>query len=81
MITNEFYDTPTQGAYEQFDLGDLLLECGETLREAKLAYRTFGALNANRSNAILVTTWFSGTGLVMEGVDIGEEHALDPSKY
>lgn len=81
MITNEFYDTPTQGAYERFELGDLLLECGETLRGAKLAYRTFGTLNADKSNAILVTTWFSGTGQVMEGVYIGEDHALDPSKY
>lgn len=81
MITNEFYDTTVQGPYELFDLGDLLLECGETLRGAKLAYRTFGTLNADKSNAILVTTWFSGTGLVMEGVYIGEEHALDPTNY
>lgn len=81
MIANEFYESPTQGNFELFDLGDLLLECGETLRGAKLAYRTFGTLNADKSNAILVTTWFSGTGKVMEDVYVGKDHALDPSKY
>lgn len=81
MISNTFYQAPTQGEFELFDLGDLLLECGETLRGAKLAYRTFGTLNGDKSNAILVTTWFSGTGKVMEDVYIGADHALDPSKY
>ncbi|MEL7176029.1 MAG: alpha/beta fold hydrolase [Pseudomonadota bacterium] len=81
MILNVFYETSTQGEFELFDLGDLLLEAGETLRGAKLAYRTFGSLNEDRSNAILVTTWFSGTGKVMEDIYIGEDHALDPSKY
>lgn len=81
MIKNKFYEVSTQGAYELYELGDLLLENSETLRGAKLAYRTFGSLNADKSNAILVTTWFSGTGAVMEAVYIGEEHALDPSKY
>lgn len=81
MIVNPYYEAPTQGTYELYDLGDLLLESGETLRGAKMAYRTFGTLNADKSNAILVTTWFSGTGKVMEDVYVGEDHALDPSKY
>ena len=81
MIANDFYDAPTQGDFQRFELGDLLLESGETLRGAKLAYRTFGTLNADKSNAILVTTWFSGTGKVMEDVYVGTDHALDPSKY
>lgn len=81
MIANEFYESSTQGNFELFNLGDLLLESGETLRGAKLAYRTFGTLNADKSNVILVTTWFSGTGKVMEDVYVGEDHALDPSKY
>lgn len=81
MIENAFYGADTQGKFELFELGDLLLDSGETLRGAKLSYRTFGSLNADKSNAILVTTWFSGTGKVMEDVYVGEEHALDPSKY
>lgn len=81
MISNTFYDASSQGDFTLFELGDLLLESGETLRGAKLAYRTFGTLNADKSNAILVTTWFSGTGKVMEDVYVGEDHALDPSRY
>lgn len=81
MISNAFYEAPIQGDFELFDLGDLLLESGETLRDAKLAFRTFGRMNADKSNVILVTTWFSGTGKVMEDVYVGEDHALDPSQY
>lgn len=81
MIENPFYGPETQGAFELYDLGDLILESGETLRGARLAYRTFGALNADKSNAILVTTWFSGTGKVMEDVYVGRDHALNPDEY
>lgn len=81
MIDNPFYGPSSQGAFKLFELGNLMLESGETLRGAKLAYRTFGTLNSDKSNAILVTTWFSGTGKVMEDVYIGQGHALDPDHY
>lgn len=81
MIENDFYSPAVQGTYAVRDIGDLALEEGETLRGCKLAYRTHGELNAARNNAILVTTWFSGTGKVMEDVYVGAGHALDPSKY
>lgn len=81
MIHNPFYAAPSQGAFTLHELGNLELDCGETLRGAKLACRTFGTLNADRSNAILVTTWFSGTGKVMQDVYAGAGHALDPAKY
>lgn len=81
MIDNPFYGPGVQGAFQLHDLGDLLLESGETLRGARLACRTFGTLNADKSNAILVTTWFSGTGKVMQDVYVGPGHALDPARY
>ncbi|AUC94320.1 hypothetical protein QU42_19795 [Bradyrhizobium sp. UASWS1016] len=81
MIENPFYGRETQGEFNLHELGNLILESGETLRGAKLAYRTFGKLNATKSNAILVTTWFSGTGKVMEDVYVGQGHALDPDRY
>ena len=46
--------------YETFDLGDVTLQRGATLRDAKLAYKTFGELNADKSNAIVYPTWYSG---------------------
>ena len=81
MIENPFYAPAMQGDFKLHDLRDLLLESGETLRGARLAYRTFGTLNAEKSNAVLVTTWFSGTGKVMQDVYVGEGHALDPDRY
>jgi homoserine O-acetyltransferase/O-succinyltransferase len=39
--------------YEVFDLGDVTLQHGATLRDAKLAYKTYGELNADKSNAIV----------------------------
>ncbi len=70
-----------QGDFKLYDLGNLILASGETLRGASLAYRTCGVLNAEKSNAILVTTWFSGTGKVMQDVYVGPNHALDPQRY
>jgi homoserine O-acetyltransferase/O-succinyltransferase len=81
MIDNPFYGPAMQGDFRLFDLGNLILTCGETLRGAKLAYRTLGTLNADKSNAVLVTTWFSGTGKVMQDVYVGPDHALNPDRY
>ena len=81
MIDTPFYSPAMQGDFKLFDLGNLALDTGETLRGAKLAYRTFGTLNASKSNAVLVTTWFSGTGKVMQDVYVGPGHALDPARY
>lgn len=81
MIENTFYSPAVQGEFKIFELGNLVLESGETLRGAKLAYRTFGRLNAEKTNAILVTTWFSGTGKVMQDVYVSAAHALDPGRY
>jgi homoserine O-acetyltransferase/O-succinyltransferase len=81
VIANSFYEAPEQGEFRTYDIGNLVLEGGETLRGARLAFRTFGTLNADQTNAILVTTWFSGTSKVMADVYVGRDHALDPSRY
>lgn len=81
MLTNPYYSQELHGPFELFDLGNFALEEGGTLRGAKLAYATFGTLNAAKDNAILVTTWFSGTSKIMEQVYVGAGHALDPAKY
>jgi homoserine O-acetyltransferase len=46
--------------YEIFELGEVRLQMGETLRDAKLAYRIYGSLNEAKSNAIVYPTWYSG---------------------
>jgi homoserine O-acetyltransferase len=66
--------------YETFDLGDVVLQGGATLRNANLAYKTYGQLNADKSNAIVYPTWYSGRHWDNEWL-IGEGMALDPANY
>ena len=61
-------------------LGDFRLQSGEVIRDAFIAYRTFGRLNEARSNAVLVTPWFQGTSWRMAW-QIGPGKLVDSSKY
>ena len=81
MIVNSYYSQEVHGPYELHDIGNLALEEGGTIRGCKLAYATFGTLNAAKDNAILIPTWYSGTNKIMEQVYIGTGRALDPDKY
>ena len=66
--------------YEIFELGDVTLQSGATLPGAKLAYKTYGSLNADRANAILMPTFYTGTHVRNEGY-LETMSALDPSRY
>jgi homoserine O-acetyltransferase/O-succinyltransferase len=66
--------------YELFELGDVRLQMGATLRDAKLAYKTYGTLDQDRSNAIVYPTWYSGQHYDNEWL-IGEGMALDPARW
>src|SRR5215218_4885548 len=66
--------------HELFELGDVVLQEGATLRDAKLAYKTYGTLNDDKSNAIVYPTWYSGQHWENEWL-IGEGMALYPTEY
>ncbi len=66
--------------HEVFEAGDVVLQNGITLRNAGLAYRTHGTLNAEGTNAIVYPTRYGGTHVDNEFL-IGEGMALDPSRY
>jgi homoserine O-acetyltransferase len=66
--------------HEIFELGDVVLQQGATLRDAKLAYKTYGTPNEDKSNAIVYPTWYSGRHWENEWL-IGEGMALDPANY
>src|SRR6202142_2584249 len=61
-------------------LGDIRLESGGVLRDAKLAYLALGRLNASRDNAIVIPTYFTGTHKSYWPL-IGPNRALDPARY
>jgi homoserine O-acetyltransferase len=66
--------------YEIFDLGDVRLQLGATLRDAKLGYKSYGTLDQDKSNAAVYPTWYSGQHYDNEWL-IGEGMALDPARY
>ena len=66
--------------HEIFELGNAVLQSGATLRGAKLAYKTYGALNSAKDNVIVYPTFFGGQHIQNEAI-IKEGMALDPSKY
>ena len=66
--------------YQTFDLGNLALQGGATLRGAWLAYRTYGRLNAAGDNAIVFPTFFGGQHYQNEAI-IGAGRALDPERW
>jgi homoserine O-acetyltransferase len=65
--------------HETYALGDFTFDDGTTLPDARIAYATYGELNAARDNVIVVPTWFTGTHADHEWL-IGEGEALDTSR-
>ena len=61
-------------------IGDLPLERGGTIRDCRLEYRTLGTLNADRTNAVLFPTWFSGRTENLTGF-VGADQMLDPARH
>ncbi len=61
-------------------IGDLPLDSGQTLKSARVGYRTWGTLAADRSNILVVSTWFSGTSEGLAGW-IGEGNLYDTARY
>jgi homoserine O-acetyltransferase len=74
------FGTPPPPPPQIASLGDLKLDSGEVLRNCRIGYRTFGSLNAAKSNAVLFPTWFSGRSddlaqfMVADGL-------VDPGRY
>lgn len=81
MIDNPFYSHEFHGDYELISIGEFELEEGGTIPDCQLAVTTWGTLNEARDNAILITTWYSGTHQIWRDAYVGPEHALNPDEY
>ena len=53
--------------YQEFNLGNVKLLSGKTLKSAKLIYKTYGALNKNCSNVVVLPTFYTGSHIRNEG--------------
>ncbi len=65
---------------QTFDAGDVQLQSGITSRGTRLVYKTWGQLNADRSNVIL---WLTPFGAHHSDIAfmVGPGKALDPDQY
>ena len=66
--------------YQIFEAGDVVLQSGLTYRGARLAYKTYGTLDAARRNVIVHPTSYGAQHYDLEWA-IGEGRALDPTRY
>jgi homoserine O-acetyltransferase/O-succinyltransferase len=68
------------GNHQVFNLGNFEFESGETLPNAFMTYVTQGTLNDDRSNVVVLPSWYSGDH---HGYDylIGNDKALSPDEY
>ena len=61
VLTLTIFGSLSGQALRFADLGDCQLENETVIKNCRVAYRTFGALNDDRSNVVLFPSWFSGT--------------------
>ena len=63
-----------------FECGDVLLQRGGTLRNARIVYKTFGRLSQARDNVVVYPTSYSAQHTDIEWL-VHVQHCLDPSRY
>ena len=65
---------------EIFDVGEFTLQSGIVLSNARLAYKTYGVLNARKDNVVVLPTFYTGNHSRNEGF-FGTGRAIDPAKH
>ena len=68
------------GVQQFAELGACRLVSGQQIDDCRLGYRTWGRLNAQRSNAVLMPSWFASASADMAGA-VGPQSLVDPAKY
>jgi homoserine O-acetyltransferase len=63
------------------ELGDFALESGQTIKQCRIGYRTFGRLNEAKNNAILFPTYFTGKSDALQIHVGGKGHMIDSTRY
>jgi homoserine O-acetyltransferase len=74
----------TDGAQQMANLGRCLLESGAVIENCRVGYRTFGRLDAERDNAVLMPTWLYGTSadlVSLFGDGSRPQHLVDTGRY
>jgi len=80
-ITNEYFEFVTEQRFALLDLFEL--ESGVALQDVTVAYKTWGKLNANCDNCLVVCHALSGSSDIEDwwGPLLGSGKAFDISRY
>jgi homoserine O-acetyltransferase/O-succinyltransferase len=76
---NAYSQTTTDRRQQYASIGDFPLENGQHIVDCKIGYRTFGKLNATRSNAVIYPTAGGSTTFMMELFGAGTE--VDTTRF
>lgn len=68
------------GELQYAEIGDVQMEGGQVIEDCRLGYRTFGRLNHDKSNAVLIPTWFAGISAELMA-NVGPGKLVDSTKY
>ena len=79
-VSSRLEDELIMSGYEIFELSDVVLQSRLTLRQAKLAYKTYGELTTAHDNVIVMPTFYGGQHADTEAM-MGAGRALDPKQY
>lgn len=67
-------------SHRTFPLGNVKLQSGAILNNAQIAYATYGTLNAEADNVVLLPTFYTGTHIRNEPL-FGPGRAIDPARH
>ena len=66
--------------YQCYEIKDFELQCGVVLPVGVLAYKTYGKLNRDKTNVVLLPTFYTGNHMRNEGF-FGSGRAIDPERH
>jgi homoserine O-acetyltransferase len=66
--------------FSVFDLGDFELQSGTVVPGLQLAYKTYGELNPDADNVVVLPTFYTGSHMRNEGF-FGSGRAIDPTRH
>jgi homoserine O-acetyltransferase/O-succinyltransferase len=79
-VCNPAAQAASDGEQQFADIGVCKLAKGREIENCRLGYRTWGALNEQRSNAVLFPSWFSGNSNNIAAF-VGPDKMIDPAKF
>jgi homoserine O-acetyltransferase len=80
LLLAQAFFAASQGNFQLFQMGDVPLENGQSIRNCKIGVRTFGKPNADTSNVVVLLPWYSGRSEYF-AFAVGAEGLADSARH